>query len=380
MRVVHLDGDHRRCHRSKNSNGSKAKGGLAVLRSSTIGLILSLFFPVSMTLADSLVFENGKTSDLLESSVLESKPQAEIEVGLTSLSFYPEKIDKIALEKTPNKSGFPLSLVGVAEASSEAAGPLKDAFYKIHKTVQQAHSLKDLESVVTPGYMNVLRNKIKSPAQEAFVLMMIQGLRPEKAKVVETRLNENRATVTSEGQTQFGKVYGKMDMVEDQSGWKLEREKWFLADKAEFDNNKPIATAALNLDPQQTESVLGRKTILGTPYKFHRATMVLQKANPTIRKNAFAFTFFMNNENKKLHKGKEFDLVNGKPVNQTTSVHILFPDLDKIVPANTILYNRDTPVNVSVANDDDGYAPGELNLRLPKKRPNAVTASMMWAF
>jgi hypothetical protein len=344
-------------------------------RSSIVGLILSVFFPVTMTFADSLIFENGKSTDLINPQSIEDKPQAELEFGLTSLSFYNDKIQQIALEKNVGGKDFPLTLVGVAEAANESAVFLKEAFYKIHQTIQQASSLKDLEPVVTPGYLNVIRNKAQSVSQEAFVLKMIQGLRPEKAQVIETRLNEDHATITSVGKSQFGKVYGKMELVQEKTGWKLEREKWYLADKTDFDKGKPIATAALNLDPQQTENVLGRRNILGSNYKFHRATMVLQRANPTVRKNAFAFTFLMNDENKKLKKDSDSDLAS-----QRTQVHILFPDLNKIVPDNTVLINRDTPVNVSVANDDDGYAPGELNLRLPKKRPNSVTASMMWAF
>ena len=64
---------------------------------------------------------------------------------------------------------------------------------------------------------------------------------------------------------------------------------------------------------------------------------------------------------------------------QRPKMHILWSGPNKMMPQQKEIKNE-YPVDVSIANDDDGYAPGELNLLLPKKRPNGVTASLMWTF
>ena len=60
-------------------------------------------------------------------------------------------------------------------------------------------------------------------------------------------------------------------------------------------------------------------------------------------------------------------------------LHVLWTGPRQMFPEQTTI-NNEYPVDVSVADDDEGYMSGELNLRLPKKRPNEITASWLWNF
>jgi hypothetical protein len=45
-----------------------------------------------------------------------------------------------------------------------------------------------------------------------------------------------------------------------------------------------------------------------------------------------------------------------------------------------ILIEKEYPIDISVANYKDGYAPREWNIVMPSKKPKEVIVSLLWSF
>jgi hypothetical protein len=107
-------------------------------------------------------------------------------------------------------------------------------------------------------------------------------------------------------------------------------------------------------------------------YKINRNFLSLSKVNAPRRKQAFMFVFLMN-PNTHPHTLKE-------QVVERTRVHILWPGSRKRMGAEQKLIDHEYPVDVSVANYEDGYAADEWNVVLPNKKPREIDISLLWSF
>lgn len=106
-------------------------------------------------------------------------------------------------------------------------------------------------------------------------------------------------------------------------------------------------------------------------YRFNNS-LPLTKVRNNPRKQSFMFVFLMNKDKaKRLHR-KTKD-------NPRSHMHLLWTGSKKLMPEQKVIENR-YPVDVSIANYDDGYAAGEWNLVLPNKKPREVGISLMWTF
>jgi hypothetical protein len=85
------------------------------------------------------------------------------------------------------------------------------------------------------------------------------------------------------------------------------------------------------------------------------------------KKRAIRFVFCMNKKNK-----------NAQPA-ERSRIHVMWPGSRKRMK-DQILIEKEYPVDVSVANYRDGYAPREWNIALPSKKPKEVTVSLLWSF
>jgi hypothetical protein len=64
---------------------------------------------------------------------------------------------------------------------------------------------------------------------------------------------------------------------------------------------------------------------------------------------------------------------------QRPRIHILWTGSKKRM-TDQMLIEREYPVDVSIANYRDGYAPREWNIVLPNKKPREVRVSLLWSF
>lgn len=91
----------------------------------------------------------------------------------------------------------------------------------------------------------------------------------------------------------------------------------------------------------------------------------LTKVPSEQRKKAFTFVFLMNKK---------------KPVEADRKhMHVLWTGSKKIMKDQKEFDDK-YPVDVSMAQFDDGYAPGEWNVVLPDNKPREVAVAFMWAF
>ena len=102
-----------------------------------------------------------------------------------------------------------------------------------------------------------------------------------------------------------------------------------------------------------------------------RKKVVLVKAHTTRLKQTIMFVFFMNKPSK---QGSEQDLVK-----RHRRMHIMWPGSKRALAEQKII-DDEYPVDVSIDNYSEGFAPGEWNLALPSKKPRSVAVAFLWAF
>ena len=107
-------------------------------------------------------------------------------------------------------------------------------------------------------------------------------------------------------------------------------------------------------------------------YKVNKNFLALKRVSYTKHRETFTFVFFMNTD-----KIQPKNVSTAVP--QRSRMHLLWTGPNKMMPKQKV-FDDQYPVDVSIANDDDGYAEGEWNLVLPNKKPHEVIISLLWAF
>ena len=109
-------------------------------------------------------------------------------------------------------------------------------------------------------------------------------------------------------------------------------------------------------------------------YTVKKGFLSLTKVSVDRNRRALMFVFLMNQD--KVDSGKLKGQVSD---NHRTRVHVLWPGSKKIKLEQRLI-EHEYPVDVSIANYEDGYAAGEWNLVLPTKKPREVKVSLLWSF
>ncbi len=334
--------------------------------------VLGFMLIPRLIMADDVLFHD-QTKHLVDST--SSTPTTILQSGPISLEFLDKSIQSIALENYPDdlkmKSSF---FVSVAEASVSSVDSIMNDYMNAQAKIRQAKSLNDLQSLTTPGFVLLLREKVVSGANELMVLKTLQTLRPDHIKIVDVRRQNDQGKLAVTGHSFAGPVQGVAYMIQENDHWKIDRETWFSVDKTQvIQQEYPLSFMKLptNInDPYQNSAL----AILDTPeYKFDRNTLHLQRARPNIRKRSFMFIFYMNK------KEPIKQVAGASELRPTAPLHILWTGPNQMVPEQKVV-KYEYPIDFSIADDKDGYMPGNLNLHLPRKRPNGVTLSAMWSF
>lgn len=144
---------------------------------------------------------------------------------------------------------------------------------------------------------------------------------------------------------------------------KMENENWDIEDKTISKNN---------LHTQRPYD--GFLAAVSPGYTIRRGFLSLAKTSVNRNKQSLMFVFFMNSDKKDSSKTTNQDSDNSR-----ARVHVLWPGSKKMNLEQRVIKNE-YPVDVSIANYEDGYAPQEWNLVLPTKKPRKVSVSLMWSF
>jgi hypothetical protein len=109
-------------------------------------------------------------------------------------------------------------------------------------------------------------------------------------------------------------------------------------------------------------------------YRTNKNFLSLSKTPFDRDKKDVSFVFFMNRNKVDPHGSKVLD-----SEDRRTKVHVLWPGSKRMNMEQTLIKDE-YPVDVSIANYEDGYSPGEWNVVLPSKKPNEVKVSWAWSF
>ncbi len=298
-----------------------------------------------------------------------------LETGAVSLNFSNEPIQQIALADYPKDDTMkPSFFVGVAEASVIPTDSIMIDFKRAQERIQRARSLRDMEDVTTANYIQPLKDKVGVGVNELMVVSMLQNLRPDNVNIQDVRGQKDHSKLAVTGNSSYGKVHGVVEMVQDPNGWKIERETWFSDQKKQVAVEKNLLTT-MNVPPKLEDPMVNSSLafVENPDVKFNRNTLNLQMAHPNISKKNFTFIYYI----QKKDRMKEH--LTGTKEELAAPVHILWTGPRSMVPQQTVVKNE-YPINYSIADDNDGYMPGAMNLHLPKRKPNGVVVSAMFTF
>lgn len=148
--------------------------------------------------------------------------------------------------------------------------------------------------------------------------------------------------------------------------WKIEPEN----KAANASNDKALTT--FNKLPQKKYAVFLKA--ISPEYQLDKNILSLQKVSINRRKQSIMFVFLMNQV-----KESETNLqqqISGKPHKR---MHVMWPG-SKFLKQQQRVIDDEYPVDISIANYEDGYAAREWNFVLPNKKPKEVAVALMWSF
>ena len=341
-----------------------------------INLLVLEFLPC-MSLADTVTLKNGDLYDVNPAGT--GQEQTELQFAGTRLSFFSEPVEQVILADAPKakESGIPL-IVGIAEASFEDPEVAIEFFINANKTIQQAAHVEDIRPVVSATYIQGLNQKITKGVNENIVLSMMQGLRSDSVRVIDTRIEKGHARLAVMGKSFLGDMQGIVYLVKEGEYWKIEKEAWYSGDGIRRDSQRPLYQLALPNPVQAIENIdQDQPFALSRPqYRIDSDTLNFRNIHPTVRKNAFNFIFFIE---KGRAKDAQIDEELGFRKKESTQLHIMWTGPKEMVPSPKI-YRNQYPLDVSIADDKNGYVSGEVNLRLPQRKPNEICGTFMMNF
>jgi hypothetical protein len=135
---------------------------------------------------------------------------------------------------------------------------------------------------------------------------------------------------------------------------------------------KDSITASINSKPAHRAYEAFLSTV--SPMHTNRKLLGLSKVPFDREKKELSFVFFMNRDKVDSRRSKVLDQDEQRP-----RMHVLWPGSKQMDMDQNLIKDK-YPVDVSIANYEDGYAPGELNVVLPSKKFREVKVSWAWSF
>ncbi len=341
-------------------------GGGKNMRPIVVPLILLFVLPTLMSQADS------PTVNAAHKSLLKQPDPVEIPYVFSKLTLKHGPIKEYLIDHTPtvtSKEGF--SFISIAEAADSVL--TVDYLEKLLQAVNDATALHELQPVLSAHNYQLLKAKEKEGVSQYTILASIQSMRPQNIRVLDSKIEEDRATAAVTGRSLFGPMPGLIHLVKDDGLWKIEREEWQAAPAPMPIYNFVSARAARDWKPN---GLMAQLTPDCAP---NRNMLSLQKVPFNKNKRAIMFVFLMNKPKVDLRKAK---VLPGEDVSEDKRkyMHVMWTGSRKIVRDQALFQDGYYPADVSIAHYDDGFAAGEWNMVLPRKKPREVDISLLWSF
>ncbi len=292
-----------------------------------------------------------------------------IHYGFTNLTFHNGTAPEAKIDHPPAplvENSF--SLVKNAEANLGPLGPTPAIFAKICNSVNQARQIHDLKTVLTETNYQQLRSKIDNGASPHAVLAMIQAQRPDKIRVMDSKIEQDQVTLAVTGESPFGPMQGMIYLLKNQGQWRIAREDWHAGKSKTIEMSPAVLLLSEDIQAHQRNRA-GLIASITPEYKFDRNFLPLSKVPYKVTRRAFEFVFLLNKP-QKTDSSKKAD---------RSDLHILWT-ASKKRKIEQKLIKDEYPIDVSIANDQDGYAPGQWNLVLPSRKPRQVKVTFLLSF
>ena len=358
------------------------EGGVAMNRLFLI-LILSIFIPTSICKAD--VASINKTTvapidlGVITIHALKNVPTpepelADIQYGFSNLQFNSGPTQQIHIDhRSQLKTGKAFSLIKNADAA-EGLNPVQlQHFETVLNTINGAGHLNDLRPVLTETNFQALQTKVNKGISQYSVLAMLQAMRPQSVRILDFHVEGDKADIAVAGGSSLGAMQGLIRLVKANNAWLIESEEWHTGDK---NKKEPIVSALSNTTSGGNDmhtAFAGFMSRISPDYTIKRNFLTLSKVSNSKHKKSIMFVFLMNGDKR---GPKTSETPAGKKHHR---MHILWPGSKKAPIEQQVVDNK-YPLDVSIANAEDGYAEHEWNLVLPNRKPREVSVSLLWSF
>jgi hypothetical protein len=322
--------------------------------------------------AESIVLKDGKSLDSQDFNKMGD--YATLQYGMVTTHYGPTLVEKVVLDKQVAKPIFldPF-LSSPVEASILPEHEVIRACIATHQKIQEARTLKDLKPLISNSAYQILQAKIKSGAQEINVVQLLKEFIPNSVAVTDTEFKGEKVKMAVIGKTAKKTYAGIIEMVREEATWKLDNEVWFGED-----NKKPLVkysvkpTNYINITEMYNADNLGEWY---DPYFAKRKNPLhLRKAALTMPKESFFLFFFIDNNSKKLNTNPR----DTTSIEELPQLHIAWSGNFKTLEQQRLQSRY--PIDISVAQEKDGFLPGTMNLRLPKAKPKQFYVGVLMSF
>jgi hypothetical protein len=335
--------------------------------------LVILFLPTLICQA-----ETEPVAEITLPPIVIAKPNpssAEIPYGFSKLTLNSGPVKEVKIDH-PQSAGNSFSLVGTAEAFIDSDEHTIAHFERICNAINNASRLEDLKPLITENNFQSLQAQVNEGASPYAVVGVIRSMRPRDIHIIDSVIDKDQATLAVTGRSHFGLTNGLIHLVKSDGLWKIENEEWYAADDHYLPIYNPLTLA--NKTPAPVKSAL--MTELGPDHIFNKNRLSLTKTGYKKEKKAFTFVFFMN-KGKTGPKTSEltFEGQTTSKKNLRPRMHIMWTASKKILKEQQLIEDQ-YPMDVSIANYDDGFASDEWNLILPRNKPREIIFSWMWNF
>jgi hypothetical protein len=330
-----------------------------------VPLILWFFLPTLASEADNQKILPSRS----HSGILKKRSESvEIPYVFSKLTLTKGPLKAVKIDHPPKVAReTPFSLVATAEATGSML--THDYLEKLCNSVNEATRLNELGTVLSQHNFQTLKEKEKQGISQYTILAAIQSLRPQDIRVLDSDVEENHATVAVRGWSQHGPTQGIIHLVKEDEFWKIESEEW-QADTTHM----PIYSFLAPDHSAMPDDLISQIT----PGCERDGNFLGLQHIPFRRENkAIAFVFLMNKPKADL-KAKVLPGEEYVPEKERGRMHIMWTGSKKYPKDQQIVDGRF--MDVSVARYNEGFAPGEWNLILPRKKPKEIDFTMLWAF
>jgi hypothetical protein len=301
------------------------------------------------------------------------KADAEISYGFAHVKFFTTPLPEVKIDHSSDvKAAISLSIISTAEAAVIPDEFKVKDFEKIYNTISDAGQLDDLKPVLSDKNFELLKAKVKDGVSPYVVLAMLQAAHPQKIRIIDSRIEEGRAEFAVVGQSVWGPVQGKIQMIKVDGAWKIENESWQSGKYAEhrnaliFKDLKSLSDVNQYIYPDPVSVA----SSVSSDYFMQKNPLQLSKVSNNRRKRALMFVFFMDKAQVDPDRAAVKDDLRGR-------VHVLGPK--RIFPEQQVIEDK-YPLDISGAKYTDGYAAQEWNFVIPSGKPREIAVSWLWSF